>query len=85
MKSLNELRKNIDEIDREIIELFEKRMDVAREIGRYKKQHDLPVFDPEREKKLIEKNSNYVQNPNYRESYRHLLLLMMEESKKIQK
>ncbi len=85
MRSLDELRKNIEETDREIIALFEKRMDIAREIGQYKKDRDLPIFDPERERMLIEKNLSCVKNSKYRESYRNLLILLMEESKKIQK
>ena len=36
-----ELRGQIDEIDRQLIELFERRMDVAREIGAVKREHNL--------------------------------------------
>lgn len=38
-----ELRGQIDEIDRQLIELFERRMDVAREIGAVKRDHNLGI------------------------------------------
>ena len=41
---LSTLRNKIDEIDGEILELFIERMDVCRQVGEYKKTHDLPVL-----------------------------------------
>ncbi len=52
---LQELRKNIDDIDRELIRLFEARMDVAAGIAAYNKANHLPVLDARRERdKLAE-------------------------------
>ncbi len=47
---LNELRGQIDKIDDQLVELFTKRMDVAAAIGDYKKENNLPVFVPARER-----------------------------------
>lgn len=47
--NLTELRRNIDKIDQNLVELLEKRLDVAAAIGRYKKEHGMPVHDPDRE------------------------------------
>jgi len=47
---LQELRVKIDEIDRELIRLFEARMDVASEIGAWKKANGMPVLDAARER-----------------------------------
>ena len=56
---LQELRKNIDDIDRELIRLFEARMDVAAGIAAYKKANHLPVLDARRERdKLAEIGEN---------------------------
>ena len=38
MEDLDDYRKNIDEIDKKITELFEKRMDIVLKIGEYKKK-----------------------------------------------
>ena len=50
---LQDLREQIDEIDREMIRLFEARIAVAEDIARYKISVGKPVFDPERERAKI--------------------------------
>lgn len=42
-ENLAMLRREIDRIDTELLEVLNKRMQVCREIGRYKKQHSIPV------------------------------------------
>jgi len=67
---LQDLRHKIDNIDDELIRLFEERLGVAADIARYKQQHGLPVFDPAREKqklcdissKVNEKNKEDISN-----------------------
>lgn len=54
---INELRKQIDEIDEELVSLFRRRMDVAAGVAEYKRQHDLPIHDPARERQLLNKIS----------------------------
>lgn len=54
-QNLDELRQKIDSIDNDLLELLAKRMDVSREIGRYKKEHKLPVVQTARYKDLMEK------------------------------
>lgn len=48
-----ELRERIDEIDSELTRLFEERMDVVSSIAAYKKEHNLPIFDPQRERQKL--------------------------------
>ncbi len=55
---LQDLRKNIDQIDNELLELFEKRMKTALDIAQYKKDNNLPVMDPKRERELIARVSD---------------------------
>lgn len=57
-ESLEALRDKIDEIDDRLIELLARRMDVSREIGRFKKSHNMPVIQPERYNALMEKRVN---------------------------
>ena len=49
MTDLTALREEIDGIDRELVALLERRMDVAAGVAAYKKAHGLPVLDEGRE------------------------------------
>ena len=51
--NLDELRKEIDKIDNEMIKLFEKRMDVAVKIAEYKKKNGLKVLDSARQRQKL--------------------------------
>ncbi len=54
-ENLNVLRKQIDECDDNIIQELSKRMRVAREIGTYKKEHDITVLQTGRYNEILEK------------------------------
>lgn len=53
--NLSEIREEINEIDREIVELFKRRMACASSVAQYKAEHGLPVLDSERERALLTK------------------------------
>ena len=50
---LHDYRKQIDDIDRQLLALFGQRMEVAAAIAAYKKEHDLPVLDGKREREKL--------------------------------
>ena len=50
---LKELREQINDIDREMLDLFLRRMEVAENVAEYKRQNGLPVLDAERERELL--------------------------------
>ena len=54
MRDLKEIRKNIDEIDSQLIELFKKRMDCAKEVGIYKQANNIPVLNQDRENQILD-------------------------------
>ncbi len=54
---LNELRLEIDEIDRQMVDLFCKRMAVSVKVSQYKIENGLPVLDANRERKKLAKIS----------------------------
>ena len=84
MNKLEELRKQIDEIDAQIAVLFEKRMHVAKEIGEYKKANNLPVLDFQRELEVISKNLENIKDESLKEHYKELLEKLMSLSKDYQ-
>ena len=47
---IQELRKDIDRVDEELVELFRRRMQTSVQIAEYKKENNLPVYDPARER-----------------------------------
>jgi chorismate mutase len=53
-KTLDDLRKEIDEIDQQILEILVKRVDVVKQIGELKNEHNMPVVDEERREKVLE-------------------------------
>ncbi len=50
---LQEIRTQIDQVDDELVRLYGKRMELTREVGRYKREHGIPVLDTERERNLL--------------------------------
>jgi|SRR4051812_26894361 len=54
MPTLDDLRKDIDRVDEVIVRLLNERARVACEIGRLKKAGGVPIYQPEREKQVIE-------------------------------
>ena len=53
--NIDQLRRNIDSIDTELVELFKRRMKTAADIAEYKQQNNLPVLDKSRERELLNK------------------------------
>lgn len=82
---MDEIRKEIDAVDREMVELFEKRLDLVYRVAEYKFKNHGEIFDPEREKAIIKKNTQYLRNENYTEAYVAFLHAVMDQSKEIQR
>lgn len=51
---LKEIRKDIDSIDRQLVDLFCRRMELAAQVAAYKKENDMAIFVPEREQQILE-------------------------------
>ena len=68
---LEKARKIINEVDREMAELFARRMEAVKLVAEYKKECGLPVLDTAREEEVIRRNSEYLDGqPNeVRETY----------------
>ena len=84
MDGLDGWRSKIDEIDYEIIKLFQERMALVANIAKYKEENNLPIFQEDREKKVIEKNLKYVTNDDMKEYAEEFIHDLMNVSKKYQ-
>ena len=78
-------RRKIDEIDRKLVEILNQRAQAAQEIGRLKRDADLPVYEPDRERTVLTKVQEMNQGPLH---HRHLLQIyerIMDVMRNIQK
>ena len=84
MNELENLREKIDAIDKEMIALFEKRMDIVADIAEYKIKNNLPILNQNREDIVISKVKAIVKNKDYTDSAIDFIKDIMEISKKFQ-
>ena len=84
MDRLLELRDEIDRIDREMVELFEKRMDVCAQVAEYKISVGKKVFDKERERAKIQTLTGMARNDFDRHGIQELFSQVMSMSRKLQ-
>lgn len=82
MRDLSEIRKEINEIDEQLIRLFIQRMDCARDVGYYKKEKGIPVLNEGRENEILDKVAE--KGGEYGASARLLYSNIMELSRALQ-
>ena len=94
-ENLSALRRQIDNIDEQILELLAKRMRISREIGIYKKEHNMPILQSPRYSEILENRSNMGAQMDlstdfvkemlkeiHEESVRQQMIIMNEEENK---
>ncbi|WP_295935915.1 bifunctional 3-deoxy-7-phosphoheptulonate synthase/chorismate mutase type II [uncultured Alistipes sp.] len=80
-ENLTELRAQIDKLDDELLELLAHRMRVSREIGQYKKEHNMPVLQARRYEELLARRAEQASQLGMdREFMRSVLQAIHEES-----
>lgn len=84
MKEITDIRKEIDDIDIEMKKLFFKRLNCSKEIALYKKEHNFPIYDKNREEQLITNLVSDIQDSNLKEFYLKYLHSLLEVSKSYQ-
>ena len=57
INDINDIRKEIDEIDKELVDLYIRRMNCSARVAEYKREHGMPVLDASRERALLNKIS----------------------------
>ena len=84
MNELENLRERIDTIDKELIALFEERMNVVNDIAEYKIKNNLPILSQTRQDIVISEVKAIVRNKDYTDSAIDFITDIMEISKKFQ-
>ena len=81
---LEELRQQIDAVDKRLVEDIKERMNVAAEIGKYKREHGIPVMDSKREREVLHKIVEMADDPMLSSYYKVLYSLLFELSRSYQ-
>lgn len=85
MQDLTQLRAQIDDIDAQIVRLFEQRMDVVRGVTTYKLQHGLDILQQSRETQVLQKAAGRLQNPALTPYVHTVFQTLMDVSKDMQR
>ena len=81
---LEKQRAEIDAIDREIVALFERRMQVVVDVARIKKENGIAILDANREKEVIAKVQSYLKDAALKEELAEAYETLMKVSKDYQ-
>lgn len=82
--TLTLLRQEIDKIDQELVHLFEKRLALVNQVSDHKVQHNMAVFDQQREGDILEKVSQLVTDPSLESAIIETFEMIMAISRKHQ-
>lgn len=85
MHELDRMRSTIDEIDSQIVRLFEQRMAVTQQVGELKQKHQLPVLDNNRQKEVLESKAALLQDPRLKADVTMLYETIMGISRRQQR
>ena len=84
MATLEELRLQLDEIDDQLVKLYENRMQVCKEVGELKVNTGRKVFDKQREKEKLADVSGKVTGDFNKKGIQELFEQLMSMSRKLQ-
>lgn len=84
IQDLSITRQQIDEVDSEIVKLIEKRMDLALEVAKYKRETGKPIYDKAREEEKLDKLGNLAHGKFNARSVQELFTQIMSVSRRYQ-
>lgn len=85
MTDLENTRMKINLIDSQLASLFEERMKLVVKVADYKKKNNMPIFDSEREKQVIENSTKLLKDKDLAPYFKDFIQSMMDVSKEYQK
>ena len=81
MPDLKDYRKQLDAIDEQLVRLFHERLAITGNIGRYKKEHNLPVLDESREEEKLNAVAALCVEPSEADGVKELFRTIMKVSR----
>jgi chorismate mutase len=82
--ALDDLRAKIDTIDQTILGLLAERIQVVIDVGEYKRERGLPVYDPERERSILERIARLAPIPLDEETARNIFDRIIDECRRVE-
>ena len=83
--TIDEIRREIDSLDSELLSIFNKRAQLALQIGELKKGLDLPVYDPAREKRIFQRMKEENTGPLDDQAIIRLFERVVDESRRLER
>lgn len=87
MKELEDIRRELDAVDRDMVRLFERRMALAGQVAAYKLAHSMPVLDASREEQVLASRAAMLEEPcladSVRALYEEIMRLSRQEQQRI--
>lgn len=84
LKDLECIRNIIDDCDKKLVEVFERRLKAVLDVSEYKKKHKLPIFQPRREENILKKVNSYLKHNEFSDGLELLYQQILKISKKLQ-
>lgn len=83
--TIDDYRKEINRLDDELLRIFNERASLALKIGEIKKEQGIPVYDPEREKRIFETMSRANPGPLENDAIIRLFERVIDESRRLER
>lgn len=84
LDQIDVLRKEIDECDKALVQIFQRRMELVMDILEHKRKNNLPILHSQREKEIIQKSLSYLNEGHYAGEIEHLMREILKVSRKLQ-
>jgi chorismate mutase len=81
---LEALRRSIDELDGRILALVAERVRIVLAVGQFKRRHQIAVYDPDRERKMLDRLCSQAEYPLDAETVRRIFERLIDESRRLE-
>lgn len=83
--TIDDIRQEIDHLDDELLQIFNQRAGLALKIGELKKELNLPIYDPSREKRIFDKMKTNNPGPLDNAAIVRLFERVIDESRSLER
>jgi chorismate mutase-like protein len=81
---LSDWRRKIDEVDEKVLALLNERAGYVLQLAPVKRQQQVPIYEPNREREVIDNMRRHNQGPLGGEAVRHIFEAIMAEMRAVQ-
>lgn len=81
---LKDLREELNQIDRQLVTLLDRRFEISRRVGQVKMEKGLPILDLKREEEILERNREWLAGSGNADVIDSVYRLIFAESRSLQ-